>query len=333
MSDQNAAGTMAAGGGGGDEEASGGSGGRRRRSSRASKGGWTARTREGLWAAQLQLVPEEDGDRCVCVSWHVVAWRGGSSADDSDRLVDHFLDSRSLDRSRWRSAIPREQACCFCEQEGDLIVKCCAPGAYVDVCFAAVRSKWSPVLNAPVLLPLVSVGCTQEFHPSCALGHKAALADEALLAGGLWDAGVSRFGSDCLGSERKSRPDPPFGLAFSFPIPFPTPPGRGGRRQRRRRRRLLLPLPLQPARAALPLLRLPPALRGGGGHDRVRALQGPSVMTFGRRMQMHPVGPITRTSTTGCLSKTNKQEWLHYRCADVDAELFADPDREFVCHL
>jgi hypothetical protein len=27
------------------------------------------------------------------------------------------------------------------------------------------------------------------------------------------------------------------------------------------------------------------------------------------------------------------QDWLHYRCADVDSELFADTDREFVCHL
>ena len=44
--------------------AAAGGGGGRRRSSRRSKG-WTSSTREGLWAARLQLVPEGDEDRYV----------------------------------------------------------------------------------------------------------------------------------------------------------------------------------------------------------------------------------------------------------------------------
>lgn len=47
---------------GGEEE---GSGGGRRRSSRRSKGGWTATTKEGVWAARLQLLPEGDEERWV----------------------------------------------------------------------------------------------------------------------------------------------------------------------------------------------------------------------------------------------------------------------------
>lgn len=33
-------------------------------------------------------------------------------------------------------------------------------------------------------------GCSKQFHPSCALQHKAALANAELLAGELWDAEV-----------------------------------------------------------------------------------------------------------------------------------------------
>lgn len=33
-------------------------------------------------------------------------------------------------------------------------------------------------------------GCDKEFHPSCALQRKAALADPELLAGEVWDAEV-----------------------------------------------------------------------------------------------------------------------------------------------
>lgn len=61
--------------GGGEEEEGRGS---RRRSLRASKGVWTA-TEESVWLARLQLLPEDDEDRCACWLVVIMARGGGRS--------------------------------------------------------------------------------------------------------------------------------------------------------------------------------------------------------------------------------------------------------------
>lgn len=67
----------------GGEEEEDGRGGGQRRSLRATKGVWTA-TEEGVWLARLQLLPEDDEDRCVRVRvrvrWLVVMMFGGQGS-------------------------------------------------------------------------------------------------------------------------------------------------------------------------------------------------------------------------------------------------------------
>lgn len=79
----------------GGEEEEEGRGGGQRRSTRMTKGVWTA-TEEGVWLARLQLLPEDDEDRCGCVGRGDVGESVGASGSVEARRRPR-MDSQGLD--------------------------------------------------------------------------------------------------------------------------------------------------------------------------------------------------------------------------------------------